>query len=242
MTPVTTVQRMNRYELKYVVDYRAAGALLDDISARIRSDGHADRRRFYKVVSLYYDSPDLACYREKLDGEKFRRKVRVRTYGDVAAEAFVEIKQRLNLNVQKRRLKAPLTLVEARMRAICAGRGDAVGEPVFDEVQNLYHRYRLQPQVTVSYNRAAFFALDQKDLRITLDRNIRCRRAGASLAVGRHRGVFALSPRLMVLEVKFNELLPRWLANCLNAMDFQIQRVSKYCYGVERLGLAERGV
>jgi len=57
-------------------------------------DANAGRDGSYKVASLYYDSPDLRCYWEKLDVEKVRRKLRVRTYGERPEWAFMEIKGR----------------------------------------------------------------------------------------------------------------------------------------------------
>ena len=41
----------------------------------------------------------------------------------------------------------------------------------------------------------------------------------------------------MVVEVKFNDTIPAWLCTVLNRLDLQIERVSKYCYAVEALGL-----
>ena len=195
---------------------------------------------YYKISSLYYDSSDLKCYWEKLDGESFRRKVRVRTYGAHPEEAFLEIKQRLNLTVQKRRCRATLAEVTERMAAICNGRLDSALDPVYDEVFVLARRYRLEPKMIISYQRAAFFDKYKADLRITLDRNIRCRHVGLDLATHRTRGRFAVPPTMVLLEVKFNEVIPAWLCTCLNRLDFQVQRLSKYCAGVEQCGMSDR--
>jgi hypothetical protein len=113
-------------------------------------------------------------------------------------------------------------------------------DPVFDEIYLLRRRHRLEPNLIVSYNRAAFFDLYKRDLRITVDRNFRCRNLDLSLDRQRMRGRWAISPTYMVVEVKFNDTIPRWLCTVLNRLDVQIERVSKYCYAVEALGLHEK--
>ena len=49
-----------------------------------------------------------------------------------------------------------------------------------------------------------------------------------------------LRKTMWLLEVKFNEVIPRWLCTCLNRFDLQIQRLSKYCQGIERCGMEQR--
>jgi uncharacterized protein YlbG (UPF0298 family) len=235
------IRTFNRFELKYLLHYTQARKLFSMIGAHVYTDQNAGRDGFYKISSLYYDSPDLSAYWEKIDGEKFRRKVRVRTYGEQPDQAFVEIKQRLNLSVQKRRCRVPLSFAQEVMPQICAGHLPA-GEidPVFGEVFILARQNHLRPTLVVSYNRTAYFDRYKRDLRITLDRNIRCRNLSLDLSKDRTRGLYAVAPQYMVLEVKFNEAIPRWLCTCLNNLDLQIVRLSKYCCGIEKMGM-ERG-
>ena len=231
------VRTFNRYELKYLMHYKQARELFAAIGPHVRADPHRGLEGFYKVVSRYYDSNDLRFFWEKLDGEKYRRKVRVRTYGPRPDKAFVEIKQRTNLSVQKRRCVASLDLVEREMARICSGRYRQGLDPVFDEVFILSRAYALEPKLIVSYQRAAFFDLHKRDLRITLDRNIKCRNISLDLAEHRMAGRYMIPPTWVLLEVKFNEVIPRWLCTTLNRFNLQIDRVSKYCRGVERCGM-----
>ncbi len=230
--------RFDRYELKYILHHQQAKAVLDTIAPYVKGDANAGTDGFYKVTSLYFDSPGLDAYWEKLDGEKFRRKVRVRTYGTEAPDAFIEIKQRLNLGVAKRRTILPVAEAEARIRAICAGRHEP-GDAVLDEVYVLAKRERLKPIVVVSYNRAAFFDAWRRDLRITLDRNLKWRTHDLSLRGDPTRGKWFMPPEWCVLEVKFDRILPSWLCTALNSHDLELQRVSKYCRAVEAAGLVK---
>jgi len=236
------VRTFNRYELKYLVHHEVARRLTDMMQPHVRRDDNAGADGYYKIVSCYYDSPDLKCYWEKMDGEKYRRKVRVRTYGTHPEEAFLEIKQRFAHNVQKRRLRAPYEEVSEMMQGICNDRYEAGRHEVYDEVYWLARQYNLQPKLVVSYNRAAFFDQHKRDLRITFDRNVRCRNIDLDLREHRLRGRWAIPPQFFILEVKFNEVMPRWIATCLNSLDLQIMRISKYCYGVEKCGMDESAI
>ena len=227
----------DRYELKYLVHAKQAAALLDDLEPYVKRDKNAGADGYYKITSLYLDSPELAAYWEKLDGEKYRRKVRVRTYGAGAADAFIEIKQRLNLGVAKRRTKLPVAAAESTLRALCTGRHEP-GDAVLDEVYVLAKTERLRPTVIVSYNRAAFFDAWRRDLRITFDRNLKYRVHDLSLQGDPTRGRWFLPPDWYVLEVKFDRILPSWLCTALNRHDLKLERISKYCRAIEAAGLA----
>ena len=231
------IRTFNRFELKYLLHYTQARELMRAIGGHVDQDENAGRDGFYKISSLYYDSPDLTAYWEKLDGEKYRRKVRMRTYGETPDQAFVEIKQRLNLTVQKRRCRLSIDDATRAMHDVCRGIHPGEIDPIMDEVFVLGRRYRLRPTMIISYNRTAFFDRYKRDLRITLDRNVRCRHISLDLRRDRTKGLYAIPPSMLILEVKFNEAIPRWLCTSLNRLNLQVVRISKYCAGIERAQL-----
>ena len=57
-----------------------------ELSARMDHDAHGAT---YGVWSVYYDTIDLRFYWEKIEGLRFRRKLRVRHYGDRLKERFL---------------------------------------------------------------------------------------------------------------------------------------------------------
>jgi len=110
-TGLDAVRTFNRYELKYVADRRLVAAFRESIGSRVGRDPHGIEG-FYPVWSRYYDTSDLTFYWQKIDGIRFRRKLRIRHYGapdDLVPESrvWVEIKQRLNRVTQKRRVLLP---------------------------------------------------------------------------------------------------------------------------------------
>lgn len=231
------IRRFNRFELKYVVDAFQAKAFLRDAAPFMRPDGHAGPDGVYRVTSLYFDGPDFRFYREKLEGLKARTKVRLRIYPGAGPvfEGMVEIKQRFNLIVLKRRLALPLAAAEA----LCGGGEPPAGldprdRAVAEEVRALAAIHDLRPAAVISYLRRPLVggAYDP-GLRVTVDSDLKARTTDLKVD-GRGRDRHFLPPAISVLEVKVNERIPRWLASLLAAHDFSVRRVSKYCSGLER--------
>src|SRR5687767_1377375 len=97
-----------RYELKYLLRREQVEPLVAELSQTLRLDANGGELGSYPNTSLYYDTPDYKAYWDKLDGHRSRRKVRVRVYGDTTitpeTPAFLEIKQRINKLMRKRRV------------------------------------------------------------------------------------------------------------------------------------------
>jgi SPX domain protein involved in polyphosphate accumulation len=234
---LAAIRTFNRYELKYLVDQRLLARVRPELSARLDHDTHGDLGS-YPLWSRYYDTYDLRCYWEKIDGIKFRRKLRIRHYGGphtLSADTlvWVEIKQRFNRVTQKRR---------ARLRydqavELCAGHEIAGCETadgaVVEEVQRLVGDFDLRPSTAIGYTREALVGREEDaGLRVTFDARIRARDRDLDLSVeGENR--FIVHPDLTVLEVKVNERVPYWLTELIARNNLQLVRISKYCQSVD---------
>ena len=223
------MRNFDRFEFKYVVPVCKGLKFLDDCIPYVELDSHAAESGGYCVQSLYYDSDTLACYWEKMESLKFRRKVRVRSYGKDDDDVFVEIKQRIDRTVQKRRWK----IARSRADQLLSGEGDA-GEDVagLGEVAYLKHRYQLKPKIVVSYDRIPYVGRFDEDLRVTLDTNLRGHNGTLSDFGSREHGRHFLSNDQAVLEVKFNRMLPVWMSKQLARYNLMTERMSKYCHAV----------
>ena len=238
------IRRFNRFEIKYAIPVSQLAALKPDLERFLQSDAHGLRRGFYSVASLYFDTPGLDCYANKVDGLRFRRKLRIRMYpGSDTDAAFVEIKQRINRTVQKRRLAMSV----ADAYRLCAGSvrfklSDADDQAVADEVRYLVTALQLRPQNVIAYARQAFvgYSVDP-GMRLTFDTLIRTRSAGFDLERPR-RMQLAYPAQLAVMEVKANERVPHWLVSLLARYQCTLTRVSKYCKGIEALARRQQQV
>jgi hypothetical protein len=228
------IKRFNRYELKYIIDARRYRGLVQDLGHFMVPDEYGDLDGFYRVISLYYDSPTLSGYWSKLDGLKFRRKLRVRIYPGTdirqVSKGFVEIKQRTNRTVQKRRLVLPLDQAERLCSEAEIPEGlDADDFIAASEVAYMVRSLHLRPKAIVSYRRRAYVGgRYERGMRLTFDMQLQGRTQALKVnEIARNQ--YFMSPNWMVMEVKCNDRIPLWAGSLLAKHNCQLQRISKYC-------------
>jgi SPX domain protein involved in polyphosphate accumulation len=243
----SSLHAFNRYELKYLVPSNQIGDIRAELNERMERDAYSGPRG-YGVWSVYYDTSHLRFYYEKIEGLKFRRKLRIRRYGetgDVTDEnspVSVEIKQRVNRVTQKRRVILPyeraLELCDRRERIEVT----AADQPFVDEVLDLIIRLDLRPIAMTGYRREPYVGRDADlGLRVTLDHRVRGRDRDFDLRAETENR-YIIRPDLAVMEVKVNERAPYWVTDMAARYGLQIQRISKYCQSVEVHDLAPRSV
>lgn len=233
-----TIRKFNRFELKYLITMKQAELFKSALRAYLIPDEHGEDNGRYMLTSLYYDSPDLRCYREKQNGVKFRRKLRLRRYGsaDVFTDqtpVFVEIKQRIDRVTQKRRAILPYSSALHLCNDRQIPKYDAKDEYVIEEIYAFLWQYNLHPVSIVRYDRQAFIGTKYDiGLRITFDTSLafqshplHLHEQGSSLPM--------LHPNQVVMEIKVNERIPYWLTEMIAAHNLQMMRVSKYCRSID---------
>lgn len=228
-----------RRELKFLVAERDRERLAARLAPFVRPDAHADRTTGgYTVRSIYFDTPGLRDYADKLSGDHARRKVRVRGYNAPgAAPVVLEVKRKRGAGSWKDR--APMPAAEAA-RLLAGGR-PAPGAP--DAVARFLYRLRAEhrrPTLLVTYDREPLVGRFDPSLRVTLDRRLRCApypRLGAALeglyADGPAGGLAPVLDGRLVLEVKFDRAFPSWLTGVLAPLDAPRLALSKYGMGLD---------
>ncbi|MFC8248162.1 polyphosphate polymerase domain-containing protein [Streptomyces chartreusis] len=237
----------NRFELKYLVPVEQAAEIRDELAERMDRDLNSPVGG-YGVWSLYYDTPQLRFYWEKIEGLKFRRKLRIRHYGNPGgvtdeSPVCVEIKQRVNRVTQKRRINLPY----GGARQLCDGREMIEHSPkesaFIQEVLELVVRLNLQPTAITGYQREALVGRNaDTGLRVTFDRRIRGRDRDFHFGTPNPENRFTIPPHLSVMEIKVNERTPYWITDLAARRNLNLIRVSKYVQSIEAFGLAPRSV
>lgn len=237
-----------RIELKYFLPYRYLDHFVERVSRRTDIDPFLVKegrgRTRYPVTSLYFDSWDLAAWREKEDGQFFRRKIRLRTYTETfssEAPCFLEIKRRLDAVVLKDRLRLPPGVLGPEISPTQI-LGDLLARaeghnPTAHEAQMLRGWLNLQPTAIVRYQRTALVAKEDANTRITVDHDL----AGAfrpATIIGdvplrgidniAATGMNALSGKYALLEIKSNNVIPAWLHEVIQDMELARTAYSKY--------------
>ncbi|HEU4732481.1 MAG TPA: polyphosphate polymerase domain-containing protein [Kofleriaceae bacterium] len=237
---VATIRSFNRYELKYVIHASQIERIVADVRGQMAPDRYGDANGSYVISNLYYDSPELHMLQSKIVGTNYRRKLRVRTYGDSHHQpprtAMVEIKQRLGRTTQKRRVVVPLdeALRMCEARSEWAWDDDA-DRSVAEEIRSLVLALALRPACTISYRRRAFVGSRfEPGLRLTIDTDLWG--APPRLDFYSQRPTAFLMPRdWSILEIKVDDRVPNWINELVTRHDCQLRRVSKYCLGMVKL-------
>lgn len=233
----------NRYEIKYLLDEFKVPELRAQIAGHMSSDPYSPHGG-YPVTSLYYDTSDLRFYWEKIEGLRFRRKLRMRLYGrpeDCTDDTPVqiEIKQRVNRVTQKRRIELPYGTARNWLDAREPLTGDH-SRGFVDEVTALVGNLDLRPIVTTGYLREAFVGHGTDlGLRVTIDHKVHGRDRDFHFASGAQNR-FTIPPKLAIVEIKANERVPYWVTDLTARLDMSVIRVSKYCQSVQAFGMAPR--
>lgn len=223
----------NRHELKFLINSSTYKAIKEAFRPHIKLDPHGNRDGYYTISNIYYDTEDHLFHHEKMFGQPFRQKLRLRTYNapTLESESFLEIKKKHHGFVNKRRtilkLKDAYQFFHAETGLNTVPNVEASNTQILKEAHFLKTFYQLKPKVLLSYDRQAFQGIHQNDLRITFDKNLRKRVHDIRLEKG-CMGDLYVDPDVFVLEIKVSEKLPVWLTRILSDFRCNIQSFSKY--------------
>jgi len=209
----------------------------------MRLDPYVKNKYDYEVRSLYFDSNFRHSLLEKRDGIGIRRKLRIRYYPDFSRDnqefAFIEIKKKYNENVAKSRVyveleKALLVLDNNNPEAKDFYKNaSAQDKSTLKEIWFLYKKYNLKPMCIISYKRQPFLSKVEKTFRLTFDTNITVRNFNLDLHFG--GGSKFIVPRgICIMEVKFNNIIPKWAIKIIQKNDCIQYKISKFASGIEK--------
>ena len=238
---MTNIQRyFKRFEFKYIIDLKTRYNIIRDITPFCYLDENTPESGEYPVHSLYYDSDNFKSYFEKIDGEKHRRKIRIRQYpGSIGDMCFIEIKGKNNNNVFKKRVFLPLrdaTHILSRIDkdSIYYDKLSESDKKIIDEIWLIYKYRNLHKKSVVSYKRKAFKGKFGKRFRLTFDRDLRVRKTDLE-NIQLRGGKLITNHNTEIMELKFNEYVPTWMIKVLNKYDCALNKVSKYCVSIDAL-------
>lgn len=212
-----------RRELKYRITDAQRAALEAAFDARMVPDEYGEST----ICNIYYDTADYRLIRASLEKPAYKEKLRLRSYGatEPGGEVFLELKKKYKGIVYKRRI----TLPEDAAGELIAGRAP-LGEhgQIGREIEYFTAFYApLLPAVHLSYERSAWFSREDRDLRITFDKNIRFRQEDVSLTLPAG-GRCILPEGESLMEIKAAAALPLWLVSELDTLGIYQSTFSKY--------------
>ena len=215
---MVNVQTFSRMEKKYMITPEKKELLLSLMGGRLHPDPHGRST----ISSLYLDTPDFRIIRRSLEREVYKEKLRIRTYG--GEKVFFEIKKKYKGTVYKRR--ESMTYGET-MEYVFGGDLPRTSQ-IMQEIDYLMDFYgKPKPVMLVSYERDAYFAPDEDNLRITFDTDVRYRSHDLDLTYGTY-GKVITEPDSVIMEIKTEGAMPLWLARILSETKTYPGRFSKY--------------
>ncbi len=217
-----------RVEKKYLVSDADLALLSDRLKTVMSADVHQEGD-CYQIRSLYFDDICDSCMDENDSGVDQRKKYRIRIYNPEALRMNLEIKEK----VRGLTKKTASTITRDECSQIMNGSLPLT----LDERKTLnllkiqMRCAYMQPKAIIAYERTAFVC-PTGNVRVTFDRNIS---AGRYICDFLEENVPSMVPVLPagmhVLEVKYDEILPDFIAEALELGSLRQTAFSKYYLG-----------
>lgn len=214
-----------RSELKHVITAADRAAVCARLKAVAKIDPHAGSKGFYRIRSLYFDTPGDKALREKQDGVNEREKFRIRYYD--GNTDLIKLEKKVKRGGMGYKVVSPLTKEEAQKII----KGDLAWMPSCGRglVTELYAKMKtqgLRPRTIVDYERIPF-VYAPGNVRVTVDYNIR---TGLSSVDFFNPDCVTVpaggSP--IILEVKWDDYLPGVIRRAVQLEGRSAGAFSKY--------------
>ncbi|WP_313187291.1 polyphosphate polymerase domain-containing protein [Lacrimispora sp.] len=211
-----------RYEKKYLLAPDQYQGLMRELVKRMSADSYGK----HTISNIYFDTRDFELIRHSAEKPDYKEKVRLRAYGKPEEEStvYAELKKKYDGVVYKRRI--PLIMEEAR-KYLYYGIYPKEDSQVLKEIDYVMRLYDLKPMAFVAYDRTAFFGNENRELRVTFDRNIRCRNRELDLVKGDY-GTCILTENQILMEVKIPGAMPVWMSRMFSQLEIYPVSFSKY--------------
>ncbi len=223
-----------RFEYKYHLNISQYLAVKSAILPYMAIDDYtlASPQGKYIVRSLYFDSRFFNAFHEKMDGNRDRLKLRIRTYVETPGDADIlkaEIKVRKNVTTEK--YVAPISLSDYQYFMNARHWPKNLSDnPITSEFERYYHLKTQAPAVLVQYEREGYRDRTGEELRITFDHKVRSARSENLFPD--HPIFRQHTPGLITLEIKCNKRQPDWLHQLIKDHGLCIASNSKYVQAI----------
>lgn len=212
-----------RYELKYLLTTEQKERIVSAIAPFMEADSYGRTT----IRNIYFDTDSYALIRRSIEKPAYKEKLRIRSYklAERSDTVFVELKKKYQSVVYKRRI----SLCESEAMEWVTGEHPISKETQIsreiDYFRSLHEN--LSPTVFLSYDRDAFYSIDDKSFRVTFDDNILCRMTDLSLTSDVY-GMPILEADKCLMEIKCSGGMPLWMARLLSEERIYKTSFSKY--------------
>lgn len=223
-----------RIEKKYHLSGEKYWALIQALKPYMQMDEYGR----HTICNIYYDTPNYDLIRHSIEKPSYKEKLRLRSYGVPGPQdtVYIEIKKKWQRTVYKRRAAMPLNQAEAWLNH---GLHPNLDSQILREIDYFLDFYRPVPALFLAYDRIACYGIQNHELRMTFDANIRSRETNLSLAAG-DSGAKLLASDEILMEIKLPDAMPLWLSGILSELEIYPTSFSKYGNIYKRKLITER--
>jgi len=215
-----------RHEYKYICPSAHLKVLEMRLKALLRADNHTGPSGSYLIRSVYFDTPENACYYENEDGVDPRSKYRIRIYNSNSDRITLERKAKCRSMTHKDSCIISREMCDEML----AGRIPEIKQGMSPLLVKMLTEMRLKvmrPAVIVQYERKPFVH-NAGNVRITLDTAISSSKAFDRFFDPQMPKRQILANGMGVLEVKWDQFLPSYINDQLQIEGLQWTSFSKY--------------
>ncbi|MBQ2954548.1 MAG: polyphosphate polymerase domain-containing protein [Clostridia bacterium] len=219
-----------RHELKFFISEMQYHILSRQLDHVLNRDPNGDENNEYHIRSLYFDTVFNDAYFDKLDGVRDRNKYRIRIYNLRSDVIKLECKTKVGSLISKRSLTIPRDLCDQIIAGDASGL-EATRSGLLSDVYREMTCGLLRPVVIVDYVREAYLH-PAEEVRITFDKQLRTGMRSIDLFNPEVPTINPFDRNEIILEVKFNRVMPPYIRDLLNTYctAAQSSAISKYTW------------
>jgi len=199
-----------RHELKYEIDPLEYQILQKKLITVLKPDPYMQPNSNYNVRSLYFDDFQDAALLEKEAGIFKRKKYRIRIYNH--SDSYIKFERKTKIGQYMLKESSRISRAVAERLIACDFGFLADAEDKLLRAFYLETRCNLmRPVVIVEYEREAYVHAIGK-VRVTFDTSLRTALGCRNLFSEKLCTIPTLEQRSIILEVKYNEVFPRYIS------------------------------
>lgn len=225
------ISTFKRYEKKYLITGQQLDDILPTLLEYMELDPFCIGGKEYRIYSIYYDTDNHDVIRQNSSKPVYKEKMRIRSYYDLKDpedKIFMEIKKKSDGQGNKRRIKLKIREIEPFVNdGILPETKDYLSAQVAKELAYYLKRNKVHPALYVQYDRLALFGKEDKNFRMTFDRNVRTRRSNFQFGES-DEDELLLPGGEYIMEIKILGAMPLWLTRLLSEKGLFSRGFSKY--------------
>ena len=216
------IETFRRHEEKYLLTNNQYKYLLKRINKYLVKDKYYENN----ICNIYFDTDNYDLIKNSIEKPIYKEKIRLRSYKvpKLKDNVFFEIKKKYDGISNKRRITLKLNEFNSYYQN---NKKPNCNNQIYQEIDYTVKNNNLKPKVFLAYNRLSYYTKEDKNIRITFDKDLRYRTQDLDLNLG-DCGKKYFKEDIYILEIKTLTSIPLWLVKELSELKIFPTSFSKY--------------